>query len=370
MNTKINDNNDDNANRRKKCAIPCRDLLNSSGYYDPIINTEEDMTSTFIRDVDPLTGFIPLQAPIYVFRGHGNSSIVTYSTGTETGSGYSSYLRNSDLYDFDSDTTIFDMNGNRFSAWIGCKTANGTNTIAEAAWKAGSDCSLGFTDSISRKAANNFTVNLFEEIMNGYNISNAVNRARSGISFWFSGLSSAVFFGNSSIILKRDVPVLFSNMRSVSSFSDKYIFDEKILEGYNLMYVSDDGTLKRYIKLIKGHITDDYIDVYYEKDDVVGFYKSKTTYSNKDISSMENFDRYFNNKDDYKVEKTIYVEGKIKAHIVNTDVYEQVYTYDGITIPLCFYVSIYQDLDGNSHRDIKVVNMMTRMVVSEEVMFE
>ena len=70
------------------------------------------------------------------------------------------------------------------------------------------------------------------------------------------------------------------------------------------------------------------------------------------------------------MEKTIYVEGKIKAHIVNTDVYEQVYTYDGITIPLCFYVSIYQDLDGNSHRDIKVVNMMTRMVVSEEVMFE
>lgn len=130
------------------------------------------------------------------------------------------------------------------------------------------------------------------------------------------------------------------------------------------------ATLDIDLDFIKYPLTDDYIDVYYEKADVVGFYKSKTTYSNKDMSSMENFDRYFNNKDDYKVEKTIYVEGKIKAHIVHTDVYEQVYTYDGITIPLCFYVSIYQDLDGNSHRDIKVFNMMTRMVVSEEVMFE
>src|SRR5690606_921612 len=97
MNTYIDDGNDSNADRRTKWAIPSSEKLNESFLFEGIINTNADMNRTFVRNVDNTTGYVPLKAPVYMFRGHGNTTLVAYSTGTNNSSGTKSYIWNTDF---------------------------------------------------------------------------------------------------------------------------------------------------------------------------------------------------------------------------------------------------------------------------------
>jgi hypothetical protein len=136
------------------------------------------------------------------------------------------------------------------------------------------------------------------------------------------------------------------------------------------MYENNRGTLKRYVKIINGYVSDDYIDVYYENENVIGYYKSNVTYSNSDILKTVDFNNYFKQNDNYKVANSIYYGGIVYDSIVKTDIYEQIYTYNNSIIPLRFYVTTYQNSNGNRYLDIKIVNVKTKGLVSEEVMFE
>lgn len=371
MNTNIIDNRT-NADRRTDCAIPARDLLNGYNYYDPIINSEVDMTSTFVKNVDPLTGIKPLNASVYVFRGHGSSTSVQYSTGTDSSSGTTSYLYASTFYDFNTDTVKFDMTENLFSAWIGCETANGNNTIAEAAYSAGSQCSLGFEESINTNAANKFTINLFKEIEEGKTISQAVAEASSGMSFWFTGLSSSVIYGDGSQILKPTIPSTYANMTTTNMTinSNVVLFNSSLLEGYTLKYENNRGTVKRYVKFINGYETDDYIDVYYEEQTIVGYYKSKQSYNAAAIQMTSNFDSLFAADDNYSVRSNINEGGVFYNKIISTKTYEQIYTYDGEIVPVRFYVTTYTNDDGYKYLDIKIINVQSKTEISEDIMYE
>lgn len=376
MNTNISDNRTD-ADRRTDCAVPVKDLLNSYDYYDPIINNESDMTSTFVRNEDSSTGLIPLQAPIYIFRGHGcinsagNMDGVTYCTGTSTTSGVYTWLMADDIYDISTNTVVTDMTGNSFVAWIACQTTAHTNNLANSSVLAGSLCSLGFDDDIYTNAANKFTINLFKEIEKGKTISQAVNNAHSGISFWFTGLDSAHLYGNSSIKLKPSIPTLFSQMTSKSSLNNNLMqFNRELLEGYTFMYENNSGTLKRYVKLIDGYVTDDYIDVYYENNTVTGYYMSKTKYSNVDLLRKNNFRELFETSNDYKVDNKIVVDNVIFDKLIETNVYEQIYTYDNNIIPIRFYVSKYINTEGITYLDIKIYNVQSRTLLNEEVIYQ
>ncbi len=364
MNTSYVDGSDFNS--RADAAIPSRDKLNSYDYYDPIINTEADMTSTFVKNVDPTTGIIPLQSPIYVVTGHGASNRVAYSTGTDSPSGNITRLFDSDLYNFSTNKVVFDMSNNLFSAWVACETAKGSNTITEAAQKAGSRCSLGFEDSIGAKASNRFIVNLFEEIENGYSISNAVDRAHSGISFWFSGLGSAKFYGDSSLVLKPTIPPIYSSM---STQMKNELMDTFNLLEYTFMYENNRGTLKRYVKIIGGYETDDYIDVYYEDNKIIGYYKSKQVYNNIDIDTT-NFVESFKEEDNFKLSSKVVDNGILYDKIITTKTYEQLYTYNGSLIPVRFYVTTYINDDGQKYIDINVVNVEKKVQISEDIIYE
>lgn len=366
MNTSVADNRDD-ADRRDNCAIPVKDLLNEYNYYDPIINTEADMTSTFVRNIDPSTGVIPLKSSVYVFRGHANSTLVAYSTGTDSTSGTKSYLYASNFYNFNTNTINFDMTGNLFSAWIGCETANGNNTISEAAWKAGSLCSLGFEESINTNAANNYTKNLFELIEEGKTIAQAVDEANSGVTFWLTGLGSSVIYGDSSQILKPSIPTTYSNMLTNNKSE---LFNYSMLKDYTLKYENNRGTVKRYVKLINGYETDDYIDVYYEGDIIVGYYKSKQSYSESDTQKTSNFASLFAENDNYNVRSSINEGGIQYDKIISTKTYEQIYTYNGVMIPVRFYVTTYTNDKGYKYLDIKIINVQSKTEISQEVMYE
>lgn len=365
MNTSYDDGS--SFDSRVDCAIPSFNLLNSYNYYDPIINTEAEMTSTFVRNVDPSTGLVPLSANLYVFTGHGANDRVAYSTGTSTSSGTVTRLWTTNLFDFNTWATIFSMDGNSFSAWVACETADGDETIAEAAWRAGSLCSLGFEDSIGANASNRFIVNMFEEIESGYSISQAVDRAHSGISFWFSGLGSARFFGDSSQVLKPNIPSTFSSMRSAIQ---ENVFEYDLLNGYTFMYENNRGTLKRFVKLINGYVSDDYIDVYYEGFEIKGYYKSKSTYDNQLIKQMPNYSNIFEQDDGFSIASSIVRDGITYDLIKNTNTYEQIYSHNNNIVPLRFYVTEYTNSFGEKYLEINIVNVMTKSIISEEVIFE
>lgn len=372
MNTSVSDNNTV-CDRREECAIPIRDLLNGYDYYDPIINTEADMTSTFVRNVDLTTGLVPLRSSIYIFRGHGSSNStsgstgVTYNTGTNFSMGNNSYLMAEHLYNFNTNTVIFDMTGNLFSAWIGCQTAKGESTIVKASILAGSACSLGFEKNIGTKAANKYTIKLFELINEGYKISDAVDKAHSGISFWFSGLGSSVILGNGDLILKPTVQRDYSTM---NVDLQTQFMESNILDGYTFMYENTRGTLKRYVKLVNGYVTDDYIDVYYSEDTIKGYYKSKTTYDENALRLTANYNEVFSMEDDISMSTRVCESGIVYDEIISTNTYDQIHTYNGELIPVRFYVTLYTNEKEEKYLDIKAINIITKMEISEDIMYE
>lgn len=356
-----------NADRRQNAAEPSKDLLNGYNYYDPIINTEADMTNIFVKNIDSTTGIVPLRAPIYVFTGHGASNRVAYSTGTDSSSGSTTRLYSDDFYDFSTDTIIYDMADNLFSAWVSCQTAQGTNNFAEAVHKAGSKCSLGFRNETNIKMSNKFIVNLFEEIEAGYSIADAVDRANSGISFWGTGLNTAEFYGDSTQVLKPSIPSLYSNMTlSTNTFENL----SNILDDYTFMYENTRGTVKRYVKIINGYETDDYIDVYYSNGNIKGYYKSKNTYTESAMLSTASFENLFKEVDNYSIRSEIYADGKIYDKILSTETYDYIYTYNGETIPIRIYSITYINSEGYKYSDLKIVNLSSKSEISEDILYE
>ena len=365
MNTSFRDGHPNRYDARTYFSIPASNLLNSYNYYDPIINTESDMTSSFVRNVDPLTGIVPLQAPIYIFRGHGGASSnestkVIYSTGTNSSAGSETKLYGYDLYDLSNDIILQSMSGNKLSIWAGCKTASEANNIAFASYAAGSLCSIGFGLSIGTDATNRFTINLMEEIENGYNISDAVDRAHSGISFWFSNLGSATFYGDYTQVLKPSVPSQFNNRNSNNNTNQE--FDISMLNGYTYMYENNRGTLRRYVKFINGYETDDYIDVYYDGDNnIKGYFKSNSTYDSKNLSKND-YSIYFNNS-------CIFFNDDMR-NISDVSSYDYLYTIDNKITPIrCFTYYHYND-DNELLYDMKIFNLITNEELSSEVIFQ
>ena len=172
--------------------------LNSFDYYDPIVNNKCDMTTYFVRNNDNITGLVPLQAPVYVFSGHGISggSGVVYIDDQYD----ETYLYASDLYNFNTNTVVFDMSDNKLVIWLGCETAYGNTSIAEAAYMAGALCSVGFSEEIGFFGSDSYLVRVFNNLANGDTIYDAFDCVNSNNLFEY-GLDSRVFFGDDSQVL-------------------------------------------------------------------------------------------------------------------------------------------------------------------------
>ncbi len=209
-------------------------------------------------------------------------------------------------------------------------------------------------------------------IEEGKTISQTVDEASSGMSFWFTGLGSSVIYGDGSQILKPIIPSTYANMTTTNMTinSNVVLFNSSLLEGYILKYENNRGTVKRYVKLINGYETDDYIDVYYEEQTIVGYYKSKQSYSDAAIQMTSNFDSLFAANDNYSVRSNINEGGVFYNKIISTKTYEQIYTYDGEIVPVRFYVTTYTNDDGYKYLDIKIINVQSKTEISEDIMYE
>jgi hypothetical protein len=365
MNTYINDNYDSNADRRTKFAIPGKEKFDNAFLYEGVINTNADMTANFVMNIDTSTGYVPLRAPVYIFRGHGNPTVVQYSTGTNTTAGIASFVRNTDFVDANG-VVLFDMIESRFVAWIGCETAGTVATgfnLTESTEMAGASSVLGFSEPISRAPATNFALRLIDNLIDGQTINTAVNNARSGIQFWFSGLGSYVIEGDANQTLTMTLGSGYVTRSSI-------LFNEPDLAEYVLESITSNG-VRRFVRYISGYPTNDYYDIMYDETGNVTYrYDSKTKINLKSDMDMQAKISAFNSKYVLAPSSLVFEDGMLFSKIVEINTYDYLVNYNGEYLPVRFIVTIYSNMQGYKTLDIKPINMLTKEVISEDILWE
>ena len=120
-----------------------QDELSSLGYTYQTIRSADFM---FLEDIEAVLSSVRF----FVFRGHGTS--MADKTGISTGS---SPFFSTSIYDFNNEEPILDMSECDIALFIGCETGNhATQSLPDAAVKAGADCAIGFTVTIGCGNAN------------------------------------------------------------------------------------------------------------------------------------------------------------------------------------------------------------------------
>lgn len=365
MNTYINDNNDSNADRRTKWAVPSSENLNNKFLFEAVINTNADMSRNFVRNVDPITGYVPLRAPVYMFRGHGNTTLAQYSTGTNSNAGTTTFIRNTDFVSAAGNVN-FDMSDSRFVAWIGCLTAGNVatgNNLTESTQIAGATSVLGFSKSISRAAANRFANNLVDEIMAGRNIGTAVSNAQSGITFWFTNLNSYVIEGSTTQVLR---PSLGSGYVTRNS----QIISEPNLSQYILEYETSLG-VHRYVRYINGYPTNDYYDIHYDNDgNVTHVYESISKFNQNERQQALNLSSKFSSSFALNPSDRVIDEDMVFDVLDRYDSYDYIVKYKGELLPVRFFVYEYSNANGFTYLDIKAINMLNYSLMPEDILWE
>lgn len=99
---------------------------------------------------------------VFVSRSHGSPTSIQInddSLGRDT-----MFLRVQDIYDYETQTAIANLNGCDFVAFVGCETGAATNNqgIIHAAVAAGADAAIGFKKSIGSGSADLWTVHFLD----------------------------------------------------------------------------------------------------------------------------------------------------------------------------------------------------------------
>ena len=362
MDTSVDDKNQ-YADRRTYCTEPIRDfLINSDNGWAPVLNSNSNMTSTFVRNVDSYTGIIPLNAPVYMFRGHGynTGNGVIYSTGTNSSAGTKSDLRNWNI------ASMSLTSG--FVAWIACNTAIENTTtwgnITEATVEAGAQVSLGFTETIYAQPANDFGYDLMHHLLfQGTTVQEAVQQS---VNKYLSamGLQSWVIEGNG----QYKVSPGQITPSSVSAENVSAVWSEIQSGGYELEFTSADGSAARYTKTINGIMTADYYELYYDQaGTVIDWYKSPCTISAQEKSAAQTKSTAFTLQPlNVLPLQTISASGMVFDQIESQKTFDYFLEIDGVLQPVRFYQTIYRNAQGVSHMELNGVNLLTGQAVSND----
>lgn len=120
-----------------------QDELSLLGYTYQTIRVADHI---FIEDIAAILS----SARFFVYRGHGDSN----SDGTSISNG-TGFFCSTEIYDYDAETPILDMSSCEVALFVGCKTGDhATQSLPDAAIKAGADCAIGFTTTIYCSDAN------------------------------------------------------------------------------------------------------------------------------------------------------------------------------------------------------------------------
>ncbi len=116
------------------------------------------------------------QASVFISRSHGprddetDSYIYLYNDMTEW-SGEKLYAE--DIYDFSTNTALYDLSNLDLVMFIGCNTAEGGESgenIVRAAHEAGANCAIGFEKAVHCVAVNTWTEVFCERLAKGYSV--------------------------------------------------------------------------------------------------------------------------------------------------------------------------------------------------------
>lgn len=221
----------------------------------------------------------------------------------------------------------FNLNRTKVAMWAACHSAKSNNylniSFAEYAVKRGVKSSIGFKESINESSSRTFTNRFFEKLAIGNSVAEAAKYGADGLLWPWDSAKDYVIFGDSSLKVTTPTP-------SISTFSHLTTSDYiNVLNGIkqnDFMKFDLSDNSYRYFELINGYITNSYVDIDYENNDILNIIDQRKPY-NKILSinsayTNKNIDSYIiEEEDDYTSKKVI------KRNIIY-------YNFNGVMTPI------------------------------------
>jgi hypothetical protein len=110
--------------------------------------------------------------------------------------------------------------------------------------------------------------------------------------------------------------------------------------------------------------------MYDETGNVTYRYDSKTKINLKSDMDMQAKISAFNSKYVLAPSSLVFEDGMLFSKIVEINTYDYLVNYNGEYLPVRFIVTIYSNMQGYKTLDIKPINMLTKEVISEDILWE
>lgn len=192
-----------------------------------------------------------LNSEVAFFSGHGatNGMAIYFKTG---------------MIDLHSS---LDLTSTRVALWAACCSANDNNSeltsFAARACSWGAYSSVGFKKTISFASSKTFSDRFFSKLAAGSTVGNAARYGADGIIWPWDSIKQYVVFGNDEIrvtdLTNTEPP---SQKRSPKREPSHFLCDK------TLDYSLGDGRIRRF-ETIDGCLTNSFVDITYEKDNVI-----------------------------------------------------------------------------------------------------
>lgn len=196
--------------------------------------------------------FAAINSEMVLFSGHGGCIGLSFSDGTSIS--------------IDSNLSL---ENTKIALWSSCESANNNNifgiSFAKYAFDRGAKCSIGFEKSIFSPWARIFSDCFYKALSEGKNAREAVNSAISQFIFLpLDNIHSCVIFGDDTVTAIKQSETAAFSMRNIDYYNQ--ILTE-LDSDYQSYYIFENTY--RYYKTIDGYITNSYIDLTFDGDNVI-----------------------------------------------------------------------------------------------------
>lgn len=253
----------------------------------------ENTSASHALDIDDRS-ISKLNSEIVFFSGHGLPGKI--------------YFKNNDTITINDD---FNLNRTKVAVWACCHSADANNnenlSFAENAIKRGAKSSLGFMKPINFSSSRTFTNRFFEKLALGNNVAEAAKYGADGLLWPWDEAKDYVIFGDSSLRVTASTPSISTFNFSISS---NYLEVLNDIEKNDFLKFNLSENSYRYYELINGYMTNSYVDIFYENNDIINVRDQRKTYKAvlniNNVYAHKNFDsNIIEEEDNYSKKEVI-----------------------------------------------------------------
>ena len=303
--------------------------------YQPIICENQDAYHPITHGFSQIHSF--LNSEVFMFSGHGGVGTLSFIPTEDGVTGLGAVNIESR-----------DMSNNKLSVFSSCY-GGAENSMVDAAVKAGSGASIGFTDTVYNPSAKTFTDVLFTKLAGGAILSSAAGEAANAILLPFDTAKNYRIVGNEKTSLvgatvnPRSAPVQVSP-KILAQFNED-------MRNFNYTSFQIEGG-KRYFKTFQGIISNDYYDVF--------------TDSDGKITSMIKSETEINDVPDFQQIQTVSAQSKNVSskrgsdawNLIDSETHTIIIKKDGSIFPVeIIYLNYYNESNSAYFQDVECTNL-------------